>query len=417
MYNNSNARFFAVTEPAAPPAQPQNPIPPKVRWNDRGLDPVRPNVCNITTTKEEVTLLFGAVPVVQPGQEELLVELKSRVTLTPIAAKLLGHLIANAVKDYEGEHGKIQAPGMNLPDLTPPPSPSASPAPQPRVAGRSPAPLTPAREIPDQARLLFALMNGLRVPYAYEKSFKALPGRLLPSRYLLGINKSVITPELEPRVLALPERLGMPEALRPMYQEGYPAASFTHFGLEQNEDACLIKAYLEFSAPLLEATQAGRVLEGEHLLHRGFKWSADEPEKYSVASYRCFHALPQGAIRERLGAILVGPEHAVALRLTNAIFDLALQRISDRKLLYLEVTEEGNPRISFDLNLYAARLRMSELRPIFDEMQRHYSLPPMEFASVLSESHDAVFGHVSGGIDRQGRDFLTIYYGVEGRGP
>ena len=81
--------------------------------------------------------------------------------------------------------------------------------------------------------------------------------------------------------------------------------------------------------------------------------------------------------------------------------------------IYLEVSEEDNPRRSFDINLYKANLKLHELYPFLSKTSRHYSIPPEEFDPLYDQIRTRLFGHLAGGIDREGKDFLTIYYEVE----
>jgi len=80
---------------------------------------------------------------------------------------------------------------------------------------------------------------------------------------------------------------------------------------------------------------------------------------------------------------------------------------------YLEVEEEGNPRKSFDINAYKAHLHLEELAPVLTDLARRYSIPQQKFQDLMGDISGKIFGHLSGGIDRSGRDFFTIHYGVE----
>jgi hypothetical protein len=42
---------------------------------------------------------------------------------------------------------------------------------------------------------------------------------------------------------------------------------------------------------------------------------------------------------------------------------------------------------------------------------RHYSIPDEEFQVFYEPMKDMIFGHLAGGIDRKGKDFLTVYFG------
>jgi hypothetical protein len=58
-----------------------------------------------------------------------------------------------------------------------------------------------------------------------------------------------------------------------------------------------------------------------------------------------------------------------------------------------------------------------EIYPFLLRMCQHYCTPPEQFAPLYARVKARTFGHLSGGIDREGRDFLTVYYGVKGYAP
>jgi hypothetical protein len=45
---------------------------------------------------------------------------------------------------------------------------------------------------------------------------------------------------------------------------------------------------------------------------------------------------------------------------------------------------------------------------------RHFSIPSEEIHTLYDPVKTEIFEHLAGGIDRDGKDFLTVYYGVEG---
>jgi hypothetical protein len=47
------------------------------------------------------------------------------------------------------------------------------------------------------------------------------------------------------------------------------------------------------------------------------------------------------------------------------------------------------------------------------QMCRHLSISPERFSALYDPIKSKRFGHVSGGVDRNGKEFLTVYYGVE----
>jgi len=80
---------------------------PKVRWDDSGMKTSYANVCNVASTREEVTLLFGTNQTWHSGMEEVSVRLSDRVILSPFAAKRLSMLLANVVGEYEKRFGAL----------------------------------------------------------------------------------------------------------------------------------------------------------------------------------------------------------------------------------------------------------------------------------------------------------------------
>lgn len=80
---------------------------PKIKWDDAKLKTTYANVCNVTSTREEVTLLFGTNQGWSAGQKELTVELSDRIILNPYAAKRLMLLVSNVVSQYEQRFGTL----------------------------------------------------------------------------------------------------------------------------------------------------------------------------------------------------------------------------------------------------------------------------------------------------------------------
>jgi hypothetical protein len=87
----------------------------RVRWDDSKMANTYANVCNVSSTREEVTLLFGTNKNWHTAQTDFTVELSNRIILNPYAAKRLLLLLGNVVRQYESRFGKLEvdvgAPG------------------------------------------------------------------------------------------------------------------------------------------------------------------------------------------------------------------------------------------------------------------------------------------------------------------
>ena len=79
-----------------------------LRWDDSKMTSTYANVCNVSSTREEVTLLFGTNQSWHTGQPELTVQLSDRIILNPFAAKRLSLLLTNIMREYESRFGELK---------------------------------------------------------------------------------------------------------------------------------------------------------------------------------------------------------------------------------------------------------------------------------------------------------------------
>ena len=69
------------------------------------------NVCNVSSTREEVVLLFGVNQAWNRGHKELTIQLTDRIIVSPFAAKRLSMLLGAVVKEYESRFGALDIEG------------------------------------------------------------------------------------------------------------------------------------------------------------------------------------------------------------------------------------------------------------------------------------------------------------------
>lgn len=240
----------------------------------------------------------------------------------------------------------------------------------------------------------------------YEESFKMSAGRLLGNRFLVGIPAAQMA---APKLFSICDELEMPGDFLLRLQDELGGADTIHFGFEEGRGSGLFKLYLEYWSRLNRARDAGAE---SVLLHRAFKWDVLDHSRRAVADYRCFLRLSREETLQRIAAIYRDDAHP-ALGLARQLVGLAAARTSE-KLMYLEVSEEGNPRASFDLNFHAADFKLRELEMQLMAMSRHYALPVEQFTALWRGIAERTLGHLSGGLSRDGRDFMTIYYDPRG---
>jgi len=79
-----------------------------IRWDGSKMASSYANICNVSSSREEVTLLFGTNQNWHAGQKELTVELSDRIILNPYAAKRMAVLLSSTMAEYEKRFGELQ---------------------------------------------------------------------------------------------------------------------------------------------------------------------------------------------------------------------------------------------------------------------------------------------------------------------
>lgn len=79
----------------------------KIKWDDTNMKSSYANVCNVTSTREEVVMLFGINQAWNRGQKEVTIQLTDRIIISPYAAKRLTMLLDGVMKEYESRFGAL----------------------------------------------------------------------------------------------------------------------------------------------------------------------------------------------------------------------------------------------------------------------------------------------------------------------
>lgn len=246
-------------------------------------------------------------------------------------------------------------------------------------------------------RSMYRLLKNLPLN-GYERSFKLLPGSLLTERFLLGIRLDRLRPDQLEEIVT---QLGLPAVYRDTFRAALPRTRFLHFGHEASPERTVRKLYQEY-----EPISSGE----ETLLYTGYKWDPESPSQHVLSEYRLQPAMPLAAMFERVTAL--HPARPDIAGLCIALLQSASNRRRDAKLLYVEVSEEGNPRLSCDINLYAADVPVVEIEPLLEEAAGRFGIPSEALARRVPQLREARLGHVSSGTARNGAPFLTIYYAL-----
>jgi hypothetical protein len=77
-------------------------------WDDSRMTSSYANVCNVTSTREEVVMLFGVNQAWNRGQKEVKIQLSDRIIISPYAAKRVSMLLKGVVDEYEKRFGDLK---------------------------------------------------------------------------------------------------------------------------------------------------------------------------------------------------------------------------------------------------------------------------------------------------------------------
>jgi hypothetical protein len=79
----------------------------RIKWDDSNMRSSYANVCNVTSTREEVVMLFGMNQAWNRGQKEVTIQLTDRIVVSPYAAKRLAVVLDGVIKEYENRFGAL----------------------------------------------------------------------------------------------------------------------------------------------------------------------------------------------------------------------------------------------------------------------------------------------------------------------
>ena len=252
------------------------------------------------------------------------------------------------------------------------------------------------------------LIRRLGVAYGREDSFKLTCPHVLADRTLLGMRTTGLSCA---DVLATCRSLEMPAQYEETIETNYGDANVVLFGLEPRGSSCTVKVYLEFwDVVRRRVRETGS--RTPLLLNLGVKWEPGHPLQHGLARYTCFPLLSVGDAIGRIGVLLANSSREMVSAGLGLIRQAA-QRVPGAAFVYLECEEAGNPRRSYDINLYQSGLRLADGQAFIDRACAHLGCPPATVWERSGPRADQRLGHLSGGIGRDGREFMTVYYEIE----
>jgi tryptophan halogenase len=291
-----------------------------------------------------------------------------------------------------------------------PASPAIAASLRPSAPARDP--LASLRHSEHGARLVDAVL-ALGQPFGHEHSVKASAGVLQTDRYLLSLHRTALGFDPGHTLDRLASGLGLAAGTRAEAAAAIPGADILHLGFEDGPSGPLYKLYVEWSAEADRVWREGAPAEGGTpiLVHRAYKWRPLDAAPPVVTLYHWPRVRTPDEIAARLACLGEAAGGAFTRRLADAILDV-VRRQGTGLPHYLEAAEEPGPRLSYDLNLYAARLKLGAVAPILRDAFVAIGVPVGEAERMLAARQEEDLGHVASGLGRDGRPFVTVYSGV-----
>ncbi|MBK6006649.1 hypothetical protein JJB11_11150 [Ramlibacter ginsenosidimutans] len=242
------------------------------------------------------------------------------------------------------------------------------------------------------------------MPYGREQSFKLVPGALLADRMLIGVPTSTFSLDA---TVAVGAALGMPTAAQQIVTQRFGEANAVFFATEESGVHRVFKLYLEFWDAVRRRVRAGDA--SPQLLHLGVKWDSARPGHFEEAHYICVPLLNTRDVLQRMRAVVPEAAPAAAVDIAQDIVRLAARVRPQAPFLYLEVSETGNPRRSFDVNLYKSGLAVADAASQLRAAAAHFAVAGERFEAVLAGMQQMPLGHIAAGCDRRGGEFFSVY--------
>jgi hypothetical protein len=268
--------------------------------------------------------------------DEVRIALSHRILLDGEAAARLVSALNACLREHESRW-RIATPGEASDTVSRAPSSSHA---EPDAAGQ-------------KASLLFRIMDELHAPHMYERSVRLTDQTLAANRFLLSLNRQAVKGDFRQAALGLCDRLAMPAPFRALAEQHLDTARALHLGFEGDE-RILFKYYIEYDRTAQAASRAAP--DAPSTLHIAFKWDGSDPEHRVISRYFLYPPLTEARILERMSRIYHTAGNSQSLEIARGVLAVACTRVDAESLQYIEVQEDGNDRLSFDLNFYDAGL-------------------------------------------------------------
>lgn len=263
------------------------------------------------------------------------------------------------------------------------------------------------------AQQMIDFANQFEENFGVEHSFKMVTNALYSNRFLLCFHRRALGENPLQRLFNVSSALNMPQAFVEDMHKHLPAAEIFHLGFEQQEDKSICKLYLDFLEPIKRALRHRHTHTEPVLIHLAYKWNANNPKQCTKAFYRCNKPLIRAEeISQQLTAMYSDCQERFIHVLAQQFVTLCAAKMAGKPMFFMEVEEPGNPRYSYDINVYDGRVKLEDAETLIAQIADYLTIPSDYWKQQIAANHGRKLGHLSGGIDRRDREFFTMYFGI-----
>ncbi|WP_211830296.1 hypothetical protein [Kistimonas asteriae] len=264
-----------------------------------------------------------------------------------------------------------------------------------------------------ESAILATFAEALGAPYGFERSVKFCESQMLDDRFLMTVHKASLGKRPEHKLETLCQQLNAPADVLASVLALLPEADIVHLGFEAEADARLCKLYVEFASTVRAAMETGQI-KSPLLVHKALKWNVEKPQRHAITQY---WLNPESELGHWIDEVSTSADehYQVLSSFLQQVLMLTAERLPAEELMCLEVNEPGNPRKSFDINLYDTDMILGDIRHLLEQLAEAFRIEPGKVARWLDNNTGQPLGHLSSGIARDGRPFATVYFGIEGR--
>lgn len=255
-------------------------------------------------------------------------------------------------------------------------------------------------------KVLVDLIRSLEMPFSFERSFRLSNSGISADRYLVSANNKVMNSKFESDCREVYREFGCPKALSDVIENGMAQAINLHWGVEHSEKNTVRKIYFEYPFDL---NQSANSSSSPKLVYLGYKWSVADPSHVIETSYHRHPDLDPHALLSEVNKLCCDSTYAF----TEELVRQADARNTYSEIQYIETSETTTQRHAFDINFYGTSLTLDECQSQLFAVANSFSCPATQLSCLLEQISVQELGHIAAGKHRNGKEFLTVYYGAE----